>query len=112
MIRLILILVIIGVAGSYLIRYFERRHRDRLSLLRSTFLTALPDPREHAPLAKDVWVRSGVLRFRVPRDWAEEYPDEDSASFFDRGVHGGVLGVKTSTISVSGASLGFALRAR
>lgn len=112
MIRLILILIVIGAAGTYLIHFLERRRRERVSQLRSAFLIDRPQPREHAAALKEVWVRNGALRLRVPQAWAEEYPDSESAAFYDRRGRLRVLRVATATIPCPPASLGGALRAR
>ena len=112
MIRFVLILIVIGAAGTYLIHFLERRRRERVSQLRSRFLIDRPEPRENGPALKEVWVRNGALRLRVPQPWAEEYPDAESAAFYDRRGRLRVLRVATATILCPPASLGEALRAR
>jgi hypothetical protein len=111
MIRLVLILAVIGAAGTYLILFLDRRRRERVAQLRSAFLVSRPEPREQAPALKEVQLRNGTLRFRVPQSWAEEYPDPDSAAFRAQGG-GRVLRVATATIPCPPGGLGDALRAR
>jgi len=112
MIRLILILIVIGAALTYLIHFLERRRRERVSQLRSTFLVQRPEPRAHAPALKEVWVRNGALRLRVPQPWAEEYPDAESAAFYEHRGRLRVLRVATATIPCPPVRLAEALRAR
>lgn len=112
MIRLLLIVIVIGAAGTYLVHFFERRRQERISQLRSTFLVQRPEPRAHAPALKEVSVRNGTLRLRVPQPWSEEYDDAGSAVFYDRRGRPRVLRVATATIACLPAGIAEALRAQ
>jgi hypothetical protein len=83
MIRLLLLLLVLAAGSIALARLVERRRRERLAHVRASFLVGVPAAREHGPAFKDVALRGGAVRLRLPRHWAEEYPDEDHASFRD-----------------------------
>jgi hypothetical protein len=110
-IRLILIALIAGLAGSYVIWSLEKRRLERVAQLRAAFL-ALPSAAAvpHAR-RKDVHLRNTTVRVRVPEAWAEEYPDAASARFSDRGGSRRRLEVAGETIGAP-PSLADALRAR
>jgi hypothetical protein len=111
-IRLLLIALALGLGGTLVIQYRERRRLERVAAIRAMFLAARHGPPEHLPPLKEVWVRDGTVRFRVPQAWAEEYPDDHSALFYDRGGGRRVLHVTGTTVPVSPASIADALRAR
>lgn len=112
MLRLLLVLVAIAAAGIWLVRFLERRRRERIAQLRSAFLLEQRPPREHGPALKEVRLRNEALHLRVPEPWAEEYPDAESAAFSDRRGRRLVLRVATTTIPCPAAGLAEALRAR
>lgn len=102
MIRLLLLLFILAAGHVAVVRFLERRRRERLSQVRASFLVAVPAAREQLQAFKDVALRSGAVRLRLPRHWAEEYPDEDHASFRDPGNPQRVLRLASSAVAASG----------
>jgi hypothetical protein len=111
MIRLVLIALVLGLAGSYVIWSLEKRRLERVAQLRAAFL-ALP-PGEAGPQAarKDVHLRNATVRLRVPEAWGEEYPDAASARFSDRSGSRRRLEVAGTTMAAP-TSLADALRTR
>jgi hypothetical protein len=112
LLRLLAVVVLLVAAAAGLVHVLKRRQRERVSRLRSAFLLGQPKSREPGASLKQVMVRGGGLRLRIPEAWAEEYPDADSASFSDRRGAGRVLRVATATLACPAADLGGALRAR
>jgi hypothetical protein len=102
LIRLLLLLAVVIVVSLWWARLSARRSRDRLALVRATFLAGPGRPPERSPDLKDVALRGATVALRVPRDWAEEYPDEDHASFRDPGSPGRVLRVACEDIAPEG----------
>jgi hypothetical protein len=112
MIRLLLLLFVMAAGSVWLVRLVEKRRRERLAQVRAAFLVSVPAARDHGPAVKDVAVRSAALRMRLPRHWAEEYPDEDNASFRDPGSPQRVLRVACVAVAASPAGLRARLQAR
>ena len=112
MLRLILVALVAGLAGTYVIRRLERRRLEHLAQIRAAFLAVLPESAAATAVLKDVHVRDTTVRLRVPQAWAEEYPDDASARFQDRHGSGRALRVTSSTISGSTTTVADALRAR
>ena len=99
MIRLlVLVLVLIG-CGVYVSRMIRKRRSERLAQARAAFLARVNAPREHRPTFKEAVLRNGAVRMRLPAHWAEEYPDEDHASFHDPGNPQRVLRVKSAAVA-------------
>ena len=112
MVRLLLLLAVV-VAGSVLLaRLVEQRRRERLAHVRASFLAGLKAAQEHGPVLKDVALRSGAVRMRIPRHWAEEYPDEDHASFRDPGYAQRVLRLASTRVGAAAGDLRALLQAR
>jgi hypothetical protein len=109
-IRLILIALILGLTGSYVIWSLEKRRLERVAQLRAAFL-ALPPAAGPPAARKDVHLRNATVRLRVPEAWSEEYPDAASARFSDRGGSRRKLEVAGTTMAAP-PSLADALRAR
>jgi hypothetical protein len=101
-IRLLLLLFVLAAGHVAVVRLLERRRRERLAQARASFLVSVQAAREHGPEVKDVALRSGAVGMRLPRHWAEEYPDEDHASFRDPGNPQRVLRLASSAVAASG----------
>ncbi len=97
MIRLLLLALVVGGCGALLL--LERRRRERLARVRAAFLLAVPAAPAHGPELKEVALRSGAARMRVPRPWSEEYPDEDRASFRNPGSPWRVLRLSATSLA-------------
>jgi hypothetical protein len=111
-IRLLLLLLVLAAGSVALVRLVERRRRERLAQVRASFLVSVPAAREHGPDFKDVALRSGAVRLRLPRYWAEEYPDEDHASFRDPGNPRRVLRLAAMAVAAAPGDLRALLQAR
>jgi hypothetical protein len=111
-IRLVLLLLVLAAGGVYLVRMVEKRRRERLAQVRAAFLVSVRAPRDRGPAYKDAALRSGAVRMRLPRHWAEEYPDEDHASFRDPGSPQRVLRVACTAVAAAPAGLRALLQAR
>lgn len=48
-------------------------------------------------MLKTVDYRGGVICFRIPSDWTEEYEDEGGGTFYGPGEHAGTLRVEITT---------------
>jgi hypothetical protein len=90
-IRFLLVFLAVGAGWLYLTRLLARRHRERLALIRSTFLVGTAATGEVGPAQKDVGLRDGTLFIRIPEHWAEEYPDRNHAAFRDPNVKHRIL---------------------
>ncbi len=112
MIRLLLLLLVLATGSVYLVRFVERLRRERLAQVRAAFLVDVRAPRDRDPERKDAVLRSGAVRMRLPRYWAEEYPDEDHASFRDPGSPQRVLRVASVGVAAAPAGLRALLQAR
>lgn len=112
MIRLLLLFVLLVAGCVFLVRLVEQRRRERLAHVRASFLAGLPAAQEHGPVLKDVALRSGAVRMGIPRHWAEEYPDEDHASFHDPGSAPRVLRLASARVSGVAGDLKALLQAR
>jgi hypothetical protein len=111
MLRLVLVALIVGLLGSYVIVYRERRRLERVARIRAAFLAVhaeLPGP----SALKAVALRNAGVRFRVPEAWSEEYPDGENARFSDRGGSRRVLHVTGTTLPITSVPLADVLRAR
>jgi len=95
----LLLLALLVVGAFALVLLAEKRRRERLAHVRAAFLVSIPAPPEHGPVLKDVALRGGAVRMRVPRQWAEEYPDEDRASFHDPGNLARVLRLSATDVA-------------
>jgi hypothetical protein len=111
-IRLLLLLLVVVAGGTYLVRFVERRRRERLAQVRAAFLVSVRAPRDHGPELKDAVLRSGAVRMRLPGHWAEEYPDEAQASFRDPGSPERVLRVACAAVAAPPAGLRALLQTR
>jgi hypothetical protein len=49
-------------------------------------------------LFKTINYRGGVLRFRIPSDWVEEYEDSGGGTFYEPGDDAGTLRVNVTTL--------------
>ena len=58
---------------------------------------------------KAIVYRGGVLRFRIPASWKEEYSDVDGGTFYEDVPHSGTLRVKVITLEISAESGGVSL---
>lgn len=112
MIRLLLLPAVVIVASLWWARLSAGRRRDRLALVRATFLASPSRPPERSPDLKDVALRGATVALRIPRHWAEEYPDEDHASFRDPGSPGRVLRVACEEVAPGGRSTRAVLQER
>ena len=99
MIRLLLLVLAVGAGGLYLSRLLARRHRERLALIRSTFLVGTAATAEVGPAQKDAGLRDGTLFLRIPEHWAEEYPDRHHAAFRDPNVSSRMLRVTSELLT-------------
>jgi len=112
MLRLILLVLAAGLAGTYTIRFLERRRLELVAQIRAGFLAIQPGSPEPAAGLKGVHLRNATVRLRVPQSWAEEYPDDDSARFQARGDSRRALDVASATVPASLAAVADVLRAR
>jgi hypothetical protein len=94
-IRLLLLLLAVGAGLLYLTRLLARRDRERLALIRSTFLVGTAATGEVGPAQKDAGLHDGTLFLRIPEHWAEEYPDRHHAAFRDPNVKHRILRMTT-----------------
>jgi len=111
-IRLLLLLLVLATGSVYLVRFVERLRRERLAQVRAAFLVDVRAPRDRDPEHKGAVLRGGAVRMRLPRHWAEEYPDEDHASFRDPGSPQRVLRVASVGVAAAPAGLRALLQAR
>lgn len=105
MLRLLLLFLVVAAGSLYVVQLLEKRRRDRLAQVRAAFLVGVRPAREHDPTFKDVALRSGAVALRLPRHWAEEYPDQDRASFRDPGNPQRVLRVSCTTSAAAPGAL-------
>jgi hypothetical protein len=110
--RLLILLLVVAGGGVYLTRLVARRRRERLAQVRAVFLVSPRPAREHGPELKDVALRSGAVRLRLPRHWTEEYADEDHASFRDPGSPQRVLRLTGAAVASAPLGLRELLRSR
>ena len=47
---------------------------------------------------KEIIYQGGILKFNIPKDWVEEYNDEDGGSFYEDSPTSGTLRVKLLTM--------------
>jgi hypothetical protein len=110
-IRLLLLVVALAAAWIYALRFRARSRRERIAQVRSAFLIALPTAHKHGPALKAVGLRSGAVRLMVPQAWAEEYPDEDHATFRDPENTERVFRLESSVVAWISGDLGARLEA-
>lgn len=100
---LILLAAVIGVACWYYARRRgQERTRDRIAHARADFLggsdTEAADERGH----KEIAYRGGLVRFRIPETWREEYGAEGGGTFFDPASDQRILRLHALTIEKPG----------
>lgn len=111
MLRLVLLVLAAGLAGTYTIRLLERRRLELVAQIRAAFLAMQPGSAEPPAGLKDVHLRNESVRFRVPQSWAEEYRDDEHARFQARGDSRRALDVASSTVPASPTAIADVLRA-
>jgi len=112
MIRLLLLILVLAGCGFYMNRVIGQRRRERLAQVRAAFLLGVKAPREHHPPLKDAVLRNDAVRLRLPKYWAEEYPDENHASFRDPVNPQRVLRVESAAVAAEPGSLRTLLEGR
>jgi hypothetical protein len=111
MLRLFLLVLVAGLAGTYAIRQLDRRRLELVAQIRAAFLAGLNESADAPAALKDVHVRNATLRFRVPQAWTEEYRDDESGRFQARASRR-ALDVRTTTLPASLTGIAEVLRAR
>jgi hypothetical protein len=111
MLRIILLALAAGLAGTYAIRLLEKRRLELVAQIRAAFLATQPGSESPATV-KDVHLRNETVRFRVPQAWAEEYPDDESARFQARSDSRRELDVASAIVPAAPNSVADLLRAR
>jgi hypothetical protein len=106
-----LILLALAATGTYAIRHLERRRLELVAQIRAAFLAMQPGPAEPPAGLKDVHLRNGTVRFRVPQSWAEEYRDDEGARFQARGDSRRALVVTSATVPAAPTAVADVLRA-
>lgn len=83
----LLILVVLAVAGLFLVRALLRDHgdrqRDRLGALRAAFLHGSPLGLDARPPGLRATTYRGIVSFQVPGSWIEEKTPSGGSEYFD-----------------------------
>jgi hypothetical protein len=112
MLRLILLALAAGLAGTYAIRLLEKRRLELVAQIRAAFLAIQPGSTDPPAGLKDVHLRNETVRLRVPESWAEEYPDDGSARFQARGDSRRALEVASASLPAPPTAVADVLRGR
>jgi hypothetical protein len=70
--------------------------KNCMNFLKKIFLSGDSDPKE-PPVMKTISYRGGVVTFRIPESWNEEYSDTDGGTFYEDKPDSGTLRLKLIT---------------
>lgn len=102
MIRLLILLVLIAAAWWFYVRRQRQGARERVARARADFLGTRETDAADAPGLREIVYRGGLVRFRVPGSWREEYGPDGGGTFFDPASGQRTLRLHTLTVERPG----------